>query len=84
MKLSFRPGALAGDAHAFEGLQAFARLVLLGLFVIGDVHHLDVDLEGVAGAEIGKRLGPDGLHLLGFERLATGSFFSLRAAEISD
>ncbi len=69
MKDLVQAGALAGDADALEGLQPFAGLGLLGLLVIGDVHHLDVDLEGVAGAESGKRLGADGLHLLGFERL---------------
>jgi hypothetical protein len=48
--------ALARDADAFEGLEALAGLGLLGLFVIGRVDHLDVDLQRVAGAEF--RMGP--------------------------
>src|SRR6185312_16170056 len=58
---------LAGDAHAFERLDALARLHLLGLLVIGLLDDLDVDLQRVAGAEFGMGLGADGLHLLGFE-----------------
>jgi hypothetical protein len=70
-------GALAGDAHAFKGLQAFAGFVLLGFFVIGDVNHLDADLQRVAGTEVRQRLGPQGAHLLGFEGLQQVHFLRL-------
>jgi len=60
-------------------LQALAALLGLGLLVIGDFDDLDVDLERVAGAEFGMCLGPDGLHLLGFERLQEVHFIGLRA-----
>ena len=51
------------------GLKTLARLVLLGLFVIGDVDHLDIDLQGIARTKFRQLLGPHGGHLLGFELL---------------
>jgi len=78
-----RPGAARPRRGTPKlALQALAALLGLGLLVIGDFDDLDVHLQGVASAEIGERLGPDGLHLLGFERLQQVHFGSLRAAKI--
>ena len=55
-KLFTQALALAGDGDAFKGLQAArASCSELDLLVIGDVHHLDVNLEGIAGTKLRMR-----------------------------
>src|SRR5262249_2880900 len=61
------PLALAGDAHAFEGLQALAPLGLLGLLVESFVDDLHIDLQRVARAEFRPLLGVQRLDLLKLE-----------------